>query len=147
MRHKSFLPQLATAALLAWCVSCAESAAEVRVSGTPDRIVLQASEATMPEILAALQSTFDLQVTLKGGTARQLTGAYSGSLRQVLSRILRGEDYVLRSTSDGMSIILFGSSAADSTVVRGPMPLPAAPGSRLVALRQARQGAAPEKPR
>jgi hypothetical protein len=147
MRHKSFLPQFATAVLLAWCLSCGESAAEVHVSGTPDRIVLQASEATMPEILAALQSTFDLQVTLKGGSARQLTGAYSGSLRQVLSRILKGEDYVLRSTSDGMSVILFGASTADSAVTRPALALPAAPGSRLVALRQARQGAAPEKPR
>jgi hypothetical protein len=147
MRHKSFLLQLATAVLLAWCLSCGESAAEVHVSGTPDRIVLQASEATMPEILAALRSTFDLQVTLKGGTARQLTGAYSGSLRQVLSRLLKGEDYVLRSTSGGVSVILFGSSAADSTVTRRALALPAAPGSRLVALRQARQGAAPEKPR
>jgi hypothetical protein len=146
MRQKSFLPQLATAVLLAWCLSGGESAAEVHVSGTPDRIVLQASEATMPEILAALQSTFDLQVTLKGGTARQLSGAYSGSLRQVLSRLLRGEDYILRSTSDGMSVILFGSSAADSTVTRPALALPATPGSRLVALRQTRQEAAPDKP-
>lgn len=101
----------------------------------------------MPEIVDALRSVFDLQVTLKGGTTREMTGAYSGSLRQVLSRLLKGQDYVLRSAPDGMSIILFGSSAADSTVTRPGLALPAAPGSRLVALRQARQGAAPDKPR
>jgi hypothetical protein len=51
-----------------------------------------------------------------------------------LSRLLMGEDYVLRSDSDGISIRLLGNSAADSSAA--PSNLPAAPGSRLVALRQ-----------
>jgi hypothetical protein len=137
MRRKSFLPQLATIVLLAWSLSCGPSAAEVRLSGTPDRIVLRASDATMPEILAAVRSAFDLEVRLKGATARKFTGVYSGSVRQVLSRLLAGEDYVLRFAADGMSIVLLGASASDSTVARSTV-LPAAQGSRLVALRQGR---------
>jgi hypothetical protein len=137
MGRKSLLPQLATAALLAWCLSCEHSAAEVHLSGRPDRFVLQAHDATMPEILDAVRSAFALDVTLNGASARKFTGTYSGSVRQVLSRLLRGEDYVLRSAADGMSVILLGASAADSTAARSAV-LPAAPGSRLVALRQGR---------
>jgi hypothetical protein len=137
MRRKSFLPRLATAALLAWCLSCEPSAAEVRLSGTLDRMVLRASDATMPEVLAAVRSAFDLEVMLNGATARKFTGVYSGSVRQVFSRLLAGEDYVLRSAADGMSIILLGAGASDGTVARSAV-LPAAPGSRLVALRQGR---------
>ena len=137
MRRKIFIPQLATAALLAWCLSGGQSAAEVRLSGMPDRMVLRASDATMPEILAALHSAFDLEVKLQGATARRFTGTYFGSVRQVVSRLLAGEDYVLRSAADGLIVTLFGTSAADSTVARSAV-LPAAPGSRLVALRQGR---------
>ena len=137
MRHKSFFPQFAAAIILAWCLSCGNSAAEVRLSGTPDRFVLKTNDATMPEILAALHSAFDLEAKLNGTTARKFTGTYSGSVRQVLSRLLVGEDYVVRSAADGMSIILLGAGAADRIVARSAA-LPAAPGSRLVALRQGR---------
>jgi hypothetical protein len=127
-------PRLAAAGLLAWCLSYGGCAAEVRLSGTPDRVVLKTYDATIPEILSALRSTFSLDVKLKGATARRFTGTYSGSMRQVLSRLLTGNDYVLRSDPDGISIRLFGNSAADSSAAFNP---PAAtPGSRLVALRQ-----------
>jgi len=62
----------------------------------------------MAEVVAALRSAFDVEVTLKGATARNFTGKYICSPRQVLSRLLRGEDYVLHSTSDGMRIRLLG---------------------------------------
>jgi hypothetical protein len=137
MQRKSFLPQLATAALLAWGLSGGPSAAEVRLSGTPDRIVLRTNDATMPEILAALHSAFDLEVEFKGTTARRLTGTYFGSARQVLSRLLAGEDYVLRFAADGIVVRLLGKSASDGAAAPSSLPA-AAPGSRLVALRQGR---------
>jgi hypothetical protein len=142
MRRKPFLPQLTTIVLLAmWCLSCGRSAAEVRLSGTQDRIVLQTKDATIAEILAALRSAFDLEVTLEGATARRFTGVYSGSLRRVISRLLTGENYVIGSAADGLSIRLLGGSAAHGTAAPSA-PLPAASGSRFVALRQAR-GRAP----
>jgi hypothetical protein len=137
MRYKRFRLQLTAIVLPAWCLSCGPSAAEVRLSGTPDHVVLQANDATIAEILAALRSAFDLEVKLKGTTARNFAGVYSGSVRQVLSRLLRGEDYVLHSAADGMSLVLFGRSATDSTARWSGLP-PAASGSRLVALRQGR---------
>ena len=52
-RKPALLPQIATVLLLAWCLSCRRSEAEVCLSGTPDRIVLQTNDATIVEILAA----------------------------------------------------------------------------------------------
>jgi hypothetical protein len=135
MVRKSWLPKLATAALLAWCLGCGHGAAEVRLSGTPDRVVLQTYDATMPEILSALRSTFDLQVKLQGATARRFTGVYTGPVRRVLSRLLAGDDYILRTASDGISLRLFGKSAADSAAAPSGLTV-AVQGSRLVALRQ-----------
>jgi hypothetical protein len=137
MRRKSFLPQFATAMILAWCLSSGRGAAEVRLSGTQERVVLQTQDATMPEILAALRSAFGVEVKLKGATARKFTGVYTGPLRQVLSRLLTGEDYILRSGSEGMSILLIGRSAADNAAAPSS-PVAASQGSRLVALRQGR---------
>ena len=134
-KRKPFLPRLAMAALLTWCLSCGAGAAEVRLSGTQGRVVLETHDATIEEILTALRSTFDLEVKLEGATARKFTGVYTGSARHVLSRLLMGEDYVLRSDSDGIGIRLLGNSAADSSAAPSNLPS-AAPGSRLVALRQ-----------
>jgi hypothetical protein len=137
MRRRPHFPWLATALLLAWGLSAGRAAAEVRLAGTPDRVVLQTHDATMPEILAALRSAFDLEVRLKGSTGRTFTGVYSGSVRRVLARLLRGEDYVIGSDRDGMRIVLLGASASDRNAARSD-PLAGVQGSRLVALRQMR---------
>jgi hypothetical protein len=133
--RKLFLLQLATAALLTWCLSCGGGAAEVRLSGTQDRVVLETHDATIVEILTAMRSTFNLDVKLKGASARRFTGMYIGSIRQVLLRLLTGNDYVLRSDHDGISIRLLGNSTADSTAAPSNLSS-AVPSSRLVGLRQ-----------
>ena len=99
----------------------------------------------MAEILAALRSAFGLEATLEGATARRFTGVYSGSLRRVISRLLMGESYVIGSADNGMSIRLLGRSAAHGTAAPSAL-LPAAPGSRFVALRQARGRAPANEP-
>jgi len=138
MRRQTFW--LATIVLLAFGLSCARSMAQVRLSGTQDYVVMQANDATIPEILAALRWAFDLEVKLQGDTARKFTGVYSGSVRKVLSRLLIGNDYVLRSGSEGISIVLIGSSEAVNPVEQSGSP-PAATGSRMIAMRQARSEA------
>jgi hypothetical protein len=155
MRRKSFLPWRATVLLTASCLSAGWAAAEVRISGTPDRVVLQTNDATMPDILAAIRSALNLEVNVRGSTGRRFTGVYAGSLRHVLARLLKGEDYIIGSASDGVSIRLLGRSAADSAARSQPITTAAraAPvstadlpeelvratrGSHLVALRQAR---------
>jgi hypothetical protein len=113
-------------ALVAGCMGCGRSNAEVLLSGSQDRIVMQTTDATLAEVLAAFRSTFFLEVKLKGASARTFTGIYSGSIHQVLSRLLAGEDYILSSDAEGMSIFLIGGSASDNTARWSGLP-PAAP--------------------
>jgi hypothetical protein len=86
--------------------------AEADFSGTKDHVVLQARDATMAEVLSGIQSAFNLRVQLTGSTERQFSGTYAGTLRQVLSRLLDGEDYIIGPAPDGIRIILPSSTTA-----------------------------------
>jgi hypothetical protein len=135
MRRKPFIPRIAMTLLLGWYLGGERAEAEVRLSGTPDRVVLTTNDATIAEILYALRSAFHVEVKLQGATARKFTGVYSGPVRQVLSRLLTGDNYIFHFASDGMSILLLGRSAADNTAVLSSL-VAGSQVSRLVALRQ-----------
>ena len=107
--QKSFV-YLTALSLLLVCVPTPR--ADVQFSGTEDHAVLQAKNATIAEILSGIRSALNLRVGLTGSTERQYTGAYTGTLRRVLSRLLDGEDYVISSAPDGMNIVLLGLKGA-----------------------------------
>jgi hypothetical protein len=100
------------------CGVTIRAGAEVQLSGTQDNVVLRANNATMAEILSGMSSTFNLRIELTGTPVRQFTGAYTGSLRRVLSRLLDGEDYIINSTAGGMEIILLGPKSAGQSARR-----------------------------
>ena len=107
--QKSFIYLIALSLLLV-CVASAR--ADAQLSGTEDHVVLRAKNATMAEILSGIRSALNLRVEFTGSTERQFTGAYTGTLRRVLSRLLDGEDYVISSAPDGMNIVLLGPKGA-----------------------------------
>src|ERR1700688_668472 len=90
--------------LLPVCVASAR--ADAQLSGTEDHVILRANDATMAEILSDIRSALNLRVGLTGSTERRFTGAYTGTLRRVLSRLLDGENYVISSAPDGINIVL-----------------------------------------
>ena len=100
----------AAASFVLVCIHSSVSA-EVRVSGTPDRLVLQVRHASLPEILHDLQSASRLEIRLTGAPERQFTGTYTGSLRHVLARLLAGVDYVVNPAPGGLRIKIVGRSA------------------------------------
>jgi hypothetical protein len=108
-RQKSFIYLVALSYLLV-CVASAR--ADVQFSGTKDHVVLWAKNATIAEILSGIRSALNLRVGLTGSTERQFTGAYTGALQRVLSRLLDGEDYVISSAPNGMNIVLLGPKGA-----------------------------------
>lgn len=99
------LPLRAVLSLVLMGVACVRADAEVQVSGTEDKVVLRATNATIGEIVSGIRSTLNVRVQLTGSTARQFTGAYAGSLRRVLSHLLDGEDYIISPAADGMIIV------------------------------------------
>jgi hypothetical protein len=107
----SLRPRLARSAVLSLVLICAATAgagAEVQISGGADSFVLRARNATMAEVLSGIHSALDIGIEATGSPARQFTGTYSGSLRHVLSRLLEGENYVIRTSASGVDIIFVG---------------------------------------
>jgi hypothetical protein len=94
---------------VAACATSALARAAVRVSGTASHLVVDAKDATMPEILSGIQSALNTKVTLSGSTSRQFTGVYSGSVRRVLSRLLDGTSHIVTSRDSELTIILLAS--------------------------------------
>jgi hypothetical protein len=123
MRCNPLVPPFAAALSFSWCLSGGDCAAEVRLSGMQDRVVLQANDATVPEVLAALRRAIGLEVTLRGTVEQKFTGVYSGSVHYVLRRLLTGENYILRTTSGGISIVLLGQSGSDDEARPGLLAL------------------------
>ena len=118
--------------LLLVCVASAR--ADVQFSGTEDRVVLRAKNATIAEILSGIRSALNLRVGLTGSTERQFTGAYTGTLRRVLSRLLAGENYVISSAPDGMNIVLLGPKGAGRNTAPPIAPVKHANGEQTLRL-------------
>jgi hypothetical protein len=105
------LVRSAVLSLVLICAAPAKAAPEVQISGGADNIVLRARNATMAEVLSGIHSALDIGIEATGSPARQFTGTYSGSLRHVLSRLLEGENYVIRASASGVDIIFIGPRA------------------------------------
>ena len=130
MRHKTNLSTFMTILILL-CQQSGRGVAEVRLSGTQDRVVLETNSAPISEIVTAMRTAFGIEVALSGTTPKKFTGTYSGPIRQIFSRLLAGEDYILHTTSDGMIIVLLGNGVSDTAaraaLQPSPSPRPSAP--------------------
>ena len=77
---------------------------EVLLQGDAAAVRLDVTEATVDEILVALNRDYGLRYRTTIALDRHLSGTYTGPLPRVLARILEGYDYVARVTSDGVDI-------------------------------------------
>jgi hypothetical protein len=106
-----------TAALL--LLGTVAASAELRVSGSRDSVSIEARNTPLKEILDALGKSFGVEYKPVAGLERAISGTYSGSLHRVLSRLLGGHDYIIRSSARGMEIVILGNrpvQAANETV-------------------------------
>ena len=103
-------------------------------------MVLRAKRASLPEIIAGIESTLPVRIGLSGSTARKFSGVYSGSVRGVLKRLLEGSDYVVTTSPEKITIAILdrGRSAQPGGVAAAVVSPIAQGGSRQSALRQMR---------
>jgi hypothetical protein len=114
-RHK--IATLAMAAALAALCGIAAARAEVRVSGTAGTVVVRAKAATLTDVVAGLEAASHARIEVKGATSRQFTGIYSGSLQEVLARLLVGIDRIVHTAPDRITIVLVMPDAGHPVVV------------------------------
>lgn len=94
--------------------------AEVLLEGSADAIRLEANQASVDEILAALGRSYQVRYRTALALDRSITGSYSGPLAQVIARVLVGYDYVARISPDAVEIAYIrpqGSPVPVSTAV------------------------------
>jgi hypothetical protein len=101
------IASLAAAMLL---LNAAGVKAEVRISGNTHSLVLEAHNAPLRDVLNAFRSSFNVEYKASAGLQRQVTGTYSGSLKTVLARLLSGQNYIIRSTSRGLTLAILGAA-------------------------------------
>ena len=85
--------------------------AETRVAGEPMSLRVEAQNATLQEVLAALRSSFGLKYRISTDLNRSVDGTYSGSLREVIPRLLDGYDFFLRNLGDDIEVVTQHSRA------------------------------------
>lgn len=101
--------------LAAFLCNCVH--AEIRVQGQAGDVRIEARDATVAEILAALGERFALHY--RGTTeSRGLTVTLAGPLRRVVAQALDGYNFVIREGADGLEVIVLGTRS--STAVPAP---------------------------
>jgi len=109
LRHCFAFPASVAAALGAVIAMAPASAlAEVKVSGHPNAVRIEAQTASVDEIFAALRNSFGLRHHSRIKLDGEITGNYEGSLRTVLTRILGRYDFVLKTVDGAIEIDVLG---------------------------------------
>jgi hypothetical protein len=100
-------------------LSATQADAEVRVLGDRDEMQVRVENETVGHVLEALGQSVDLRCRSAAPLDKVIGGSFSGSLEQVLSRVLAGYDFVVRYDIQSAELLVVGKSAA------APMPPPA----------------------
>jgi hypothetical protein len=116
---RSFAPAIGALLLVAANVP---ALAEIQVQGPAADVRLEAHEATVTEILAVLAQRFDLRVR-GAGSSRRVTATFQGPLRRVVTRVLDGCDYVVRSRSQGaaLDVLVLNEASSSKPVMPSPV--------------------------
>jgi hypothetical protein len=90
--------------------------AEMQVRGSPDAVRIEARDAPVEEILAALSRAFGLHYQLSTNLDKRLSGTYVGPLRRVVTRILDGYNFILKTDNGSIVVTVLGTPGAAAAV-------------------------------
>src|SRR5262245_47947670 len=72
------------------------ASAEVRVTGEAKAVQVEAQDASVEEVMAALAQNFGLQYRGTATLDRRISGSYRGTLQHVIRRLLDGYDFIVK---------------------------------------------------
>src|SRR5262245_8175350 len=139
-------------ARLAWLLTLAlagvqavPARAEVNVTGDVKALVIEARDASVEEVMAALGSHFGLQYRGTATLERRISGSYRGTLQHVIRRVLDGYDFIMRTNVDDVEVtVLTGGKAGEARAAMTPSATtgvvpPPPPPTRAQSARERRQ--------
>jgi hypothetical protein len=120
--------------------------AEMQVRGSPEAVTIEARDTSVEDILAALSRAFDMDYQSSVDLDKRLYGTYVGSLSRVLTRILQGYNFVLKTDNGSIAVTVVGTPNAPAA---NPAPpgLPASGDPRAPAPEPRQSGAPAPVPR
>jgi hypothetical protein len=84
--------------------------AEVHVEGNPAAVRIATSQAAISEVLLSFPASFKFKYRSAIPLDDPVQEAYSGSFRQVISRLLDGYNYVVRTREGTTEVVVFGKN-------------------------------------
>ena len=82
--------------------------AGAKVSGSPEAVSLQAQNSSIAEIFEALGHDFNIYYRSSIELQNHISGNYVGSLRHVVTRILEGYNFIVKTSPGQMEVIVLG---------------------------------------
>ena len=92
--------------------SATQADAEVLVDGGRDEMQVRVENDTVGHVLEALGQNVSLHYRSAAPLNKVIGGSFSGSLEQVVSRVLAGYDFVVRYNLQGVELFVVGESGA-----------------------------------
>lgn len=112
------------------CGVIAPANADIRVDGDLKALQLRASGDSLADVLARFDTLFAVTVRSAVPLTVGINGSYSGSLSQVVARLLDGYNYVIKTDRELTEILVFGRAGQVAVV---PKAKPAAPAKTVTA--------------
>jgi hypothetical protein len=96
--------------------------ADVQVSCRADALRIEASGASLEEVLAELGRSCGLQYRSPADFGHPVSGTFAGSLRDVLSRLLQGYNFVVESSASSTRIVIYDLKSGGGISIAQPAP-------------------------
>jgi hypothetical protein len=90
--------------------------AEMQVRGSQEAVRIEARDTSVEDILAALSRAFDMHYRSSANLDKRLSGTYAGSLPRVVTRILEGYNFVLKTDNGSIAVTVLGTPNAPAAV-------------------------------
>jgi hypothetical protein len=97
--------------------------AEVHVDGSPAALRVTTSQDAIADVLSAIAANFNVRYRSAIPLDAAANVSYSGSVAQVISRLLDGYNYVVKTDQKSTEIVIFGRNGQAAS----PPPAPKAP--------------------
>jgi hypothetical protein len=103
--------------------------AEVRVTGEPEAVKIEATEASAEELLIELSNTFGLRYRSTANLSRSFSGTFDGPLQQAVSRVLllQGYNFGVETSANGITVAVFGKDPLHGNTVGSATYTPTTP--------------------
>ena len=90
------------------CTFATMARAEVHVEGDPTAVRITTSQDAISDVLSALAAALKVKYRSSIRVDERANEIYSGSLREVVARLLDGYNYVIKKNQDTIEIVVIG---------------------------------------